>query len=296
MIEITNMERFATHDGPGIRTTIFFKGCPLRCPWCANPETQSRRPVLFYTKERCVHCQSCVTACFKQAITFDKGSWHFEQAKCLGCGSCVKACLSSALSLQGRSVKLADIMEEVDKDAAYYAHSHGGVTISGGEPFMQFTNLLAVLRACKEKGYHTAIETTGNTSLAHIQEVRPYVDLFLYDFKHIEDDRLKEVTLGDGALIKQNLCYLLHQPDVSVQVRIPIIPGFNEEAVYDMLTWCHKQGVKQVALLPYHSLGKVKYERMGKPYAMPTLMMKEKDVRPYQDFGTALGLMVQIGG
>ena len=296
MIDITNIERFATHDGPGIRTTIFFQGCPLRCPWCANPETQGRRPVLFYNKERCVNCQSCAAICPQKAITFEKGEWHYEQEHCLSCGQCVQACLQAALSLQGKSMTITDIMAEVDKDAPYYAHSQGGVTISGGEPFVQAENLLALLQACKEKGYHTAIETTGNTSLTNIQTVLPYVDLFLYDFKHVEDDKLKQVTRGDGTLIKENLCYLLRQPDVTVQVRIPVIPGFNEDALYDMLSWCHKQGVKQVALLPYHSLGKVKYERLGKVYSMPGEMMKEEALQPYQAYGQALGMKVQIGG
>ena len=297
MIEITNIERFATHDGPGIRTTVFFKGCPLHCPWCANPETQKMEPAFFYTQNKCVHCQTCVMNCSMQALHFEQDWLHWDEQKCIHCQTCVENCLEDAIEFQGHSTTIEAILEEVLKDKAYYDNSNGGMTVSGGEPVVQKDNLIALLKAAKEAGLNTAIETTGNYSLQSLQDVMPYVDTFLYDFKHPNDEILKEVTGGNGALIKSNLKYLLSQRADSVNVRMPIIPGFNynPETIKEAIDYVHSIGAKKVNLLPYHSLGKPKFEKMNREYPLPTEMMQKKDLEEYHQYALSLGMESKIG-
>lgn len=299
MIKVTNIERFATHDGPGIRTVIFLKGCPLYCPWCANPETQSSRLELFYTRSKCVRCRACEQSCKQQAIHFDEqGIFHYDHKKCIYCMECEKACLYDALEFHGKPMTLDSIMEEVLKDKDYYDNSEGGgVTVSGGEPFVQLDGLIAILKASKSYGLNTAVETTGNYSLETLQSAEPYIDHFLYDFKHFDNKILKEVTGGNGKQIKSNLKYLLQKDAAKVNVRMPIIPGFNYE--YDLiiqtLDYLNDIGVKKVNLLPYHTLGKPKYEKMGISYTLPSKMLKEQNLEEYHQYALNLGMESKIG-
>lgn len=232
MINITNIEKFATHDGPGIRTTVFLKGCPMHCPWCANPETQSIHSVFMYTASKCVACKACINHCHSKALSFVNGHMHYEQTKCILCRTCENVCMQDAISFNGENWKEEDVLEEILKDKDYYDASGGGVTFSGGEPFVQFSSLLHLLKMCKQKNISTAVETTGDVPFERIREAEPYLDLFLYDFKHLDNIRLKKVTAGNGKRIKANLTWLLKTCPDKVIVRIPIIPGFNfEEAL-----------------------------------------------------------------
>ena len=298
MINITNIERFATHDGPGIRTTVFLKGCPLFCPWCANPETQSLQSILFYDAKRCIGCHACEKACTHKAISFANGSFAYHADLCEYCSACEKACLQEAISFQGRQVTKEAIMEEICKDRDYYVNSGGGITFSGGEPFVQSDALWELLRACKQEGYHTAVETTGNYSRERLIRMMPLIDLFLYDFKHLDDAILHTVTGGDNSLIKENLTYLLKVDANKVIVRMPIIPGFNyeRELLHKTMRYLKSIGVRTIHLLPYHTLGQPKYAKMGKRYTMTTEMLQKEELREYQYFGEALGMQVNIGG
>lgn len=298
MINVTNIERFATHDGPGIRTTVFLKGCPLHCPWCANPETQSVKSTMFHHKAKCVGCQACAQACAKQAITFVDGSFRYDEHRCVRCFACEQACLNDAIEFQGKGMELEDIMAEIRKDKDYYENSHGGVTFSGGEAFVQSDALWELLKACKQEGYATAVETTGNYSKERLIRMLPLIDLFLYDFKHLDDAELFRVTGGNGALIKENLQYLLKVDPQKVIVRMPIIPGFNyeETLIRDTLAYLKSIGVWQVNLLPYHTLGKVKYEKMGQTYTMDAKMLQKEDLEPFLAYAKELGLHANIGG
>ncbi len=300
MIKVANIERFSTHDGPGIRTTIFLKGCSLHCPWCANPETQTLHPELLYTKSKCVGCRACETICPTGAITFNEyGLFYYNKSLCIYCRACEKNCLYDVIEFQGNEMELDSIMDEIMKDKDYYDNSNGGgVTISGGEAFVQIDGLLSILKASKERGLNTAVETTGNYSLKTLQRAEPYIDHFLYDFKHLDDNILKNITGGDGVLIKKNLKYLISRDPEKVNVRMPIIPGFNFETnlIKETLEYLKQLGVKRVNLLPYHTLGKIKYEKMRKQYEINEKMLYETDLEEFHQYALGLGLKSKIGG
>lgn len=298
MINVTNIERFATHDGPGVRTTLFLKGCPLFCPWCANPETQSVKSTMFHNAVRCVGCRLCERACPHQAITFAQGNFTYREDRCQRCGACERVCLQDAIAFQGKEMTLEAIMAELCRDRDYYENSGGGITFSGGEPFVQQEALWELLRACKQEGFHTAVETTGNYSRDLLIRMMPLIDLFLFDFKHPDDAILRTVTGADGALIKENLRYLLKVDPQKVIVRIPVIPGFNYEkdTLESALRYLKSIGVCEVNLLPYHTLGKVKYEKMGKPYTLSNEMLQKEDLMCYLEYARQLGMQANIGG
>lgn len=299
MINVTNIERFALHDGPGIRTTVFLKGCSLFCPWCANPETQTSKPELFYDQKRCISCQTCAQVCHEKAITFEADNrFHFHKEKCTFCFQCQEACTQQAIDFVGEQKEIKDVLAEVMKDKTYYDVSNGGITISGGEPLVQKDALLCLLKEAKQLGLHTAIETTLSYSLATLQEVEPYIDMFLCDFKHMDDIQLKTICGGNNTHVKTNLAYLLNKYEERVEVRIPIIPFFNhdEETIQAMLLYLKKIKAKHVALLAYHTLGKNKYDKMAKTYMQQGKMLDKKDLLAYKAFGESIGLQMKIGG
>lgn len=297
MIKISNIERFSTHDGPGIRTTIFLKGCPLHCPWCANPETWSLSSVLMHNERKCVSCQKCSNVCQQEAISF-MPDFHLNQKKCIACGECTKFCIPGALSLSGEEKEIDEIIKEVKKDDDYYEASQGGVTVSGGEPFFQ-EEIILLLQKLKKEGYHIAAETTGNYSIQRLQAVEPYVDLFLFDVKHVDYEVLKKVTGADLNIILNNLNYLANNCPEKVIIRTPVIPTFNyEDTILKRIMDLTKEfGFREINLLPYHSLGKNKWQDLQKTYAFENeKMMDKKELMDYKEYGEAIGLKVKIGG
>lgn len=298
MIRVSNIERFALHDGPGIRSTIFLKGCPLHCPWCANPETWSVSPVLMHDQKKCVGCRVCEKTCPQQAITWNQ-EFHWNANKCLACGKCVDACIPEALSISGKNMEIEEIIEEVLKDIRYYQASDGGVTVSGGEPFVQFESFLSLLRELKKHNLHVAVETTGNYDIEKLKEALPYIDLFLFDIKHTDQKILQQITGADLERIFQNLAYITQSAKSNIIIRVPVIPGFNYErktlcSIFDI---AKQYGVLQVNLLPYHSLGMNKWNQLHKPYAYEGLaMMDKKELEEYIMIGKEYGLQVKIGG
>jgi pyruvate formate lyase activating enzyme len=296
---VFDIKKFSIHDGPGIRTTVFFKGCPLRCWWCHNPESQAPGPELMVRASRCIQCEACLSACTRGAISRDSGGISTDAAKCVACGACAEVCYAEARQIVGREMTVAQVMAEIERDVPFYDESGGGVTFSGGEPLLQPDFLLALLRACQEREIHTALDTCGFAPWETIDAVREYVDLFLYDLKLMDDDGHLKFTGVSNDLILRNL-QALSRRGHDIVVRVPVIPGINddEEHVRQIGTFvaCLPR-LHQVDLLPYHRAGADKYRRLRKVYELP-------DARPPSDGRMAeivqvlrgFGLHVKIGG
>ncbi len=296
MINVSNIERFALHDGPGIRTTVFLKGCPLHCPWCANPETWSVYPILMHDERKCVRCQQCLKVCKKKAISF-LPQFHVEYQTCDACGNCVDECIPDALSINGKEMSLEEIIEIVSKDNDYYEHSNGGVTLSGGEPLFQFEDVKCLLKELKKRNYSIALETTGMYSNECLKEIEPYVDLFLHDIKHLDKEKLKNVTGAELDLILKNLEYLSQTCPNKVIVRVPVIPNFNQDCLESIILFSKEKGFKEVNLLPYHSMGKNKWNNLQRKYVYEDLkMMAKEELENYISFGKDNEIVVKIGG
>ena len=296
MIKVSNIERFATHDGPGIRTTILLKGCPLHCPWCANPETWTLDTILMHDEKKCVRCHCCQKVCEKKAIDFDP-DFKINRNLCDGCQKCMDVCIPEAISFSGKEMTIDEILEEISKDDAYYKNSNGGITLSGGEPLFQFEEVFKLIQILKEKGYHIAIETTGMYNLNVLKKVEPYIDLFLHDIKHLNKEKLESITGASKEIIFNNLDYLSKTCKEKVIIRTPVIPGFNEEIVKDIILYAKEKGFKEVNLLPYHSLGKNKWHNLKKDYVYENEKMMDKShLSSYTELGKELNICVKIGG
>lgn len=297
---VMEIERFAIHDGPGIRTLVFLQGCPLRCPWCANPESQRVGRQLMFSAERCCKCGACAAACPVGAICFAPESGPtFNRALCIGCGACGGACPAGAIHFSGVATPVADILDVVLRDKPYYAASGGGLTISGGEPFFQFEGFLALIKAAKAAGLSVAVETAGDILPQHLQTAEPFIDIFLFDVKHANADKLHEVAGAHSETVLENLRWLAHTALQKLTIRTPVVPGFNHstqeiKAIFQLVAGL---GPARVQLLPYHNLGTGKYARLGMAYGGPAGgMMKPKTLESYRDMGLSMGLDIQIGG
>ena len=294
MINVSNIERFATHDGPGIRTTIFLQGCSLHCPWCANPETWTSYPVLMHDVTKCIHCHHCQSICEKKAITFP---FHWDEKKCSECHRCENECLEEAISFSSQAMEIEEVVQEVLKDKDYYNQSKGGITISGGEPFYQFEEFLRLIKAIKKEELHLAVETTGNYPLEKLKQALPYIDLFLFDCKHLDKEKLQKVTGGNLDFILNNLAYLSKHCPNRVIVRMPVIPFFNEELCTNVIDFTKEYGLKEMHLLPFHSLGKKKWDQVQRNYLYKEqTMMKKEELLKYIEYGQEQGILVKIGG
>lgn len=299
LLRVMEVERFATKDGPGIRTTVFLKGCPLHCPWCANPESQRAETQLLWFEGRCTACGACVAACPRGARTIVPGGKPvLDRTLCAVCGACVQACGQNALRLCGGQRTPSSLLAEVARDQDYYQASGGGVTVSGGEPFAQPEGLGAFLALCKSAGLSTAVETCGAFSAEAWDACATKPDLFLFDVKHAEAARLRAVTGGSLPLIRQNLARAAAS-GAEVVARVPVIPGFNhdEASMQGVFQLARDCGVGRVDLLPYHTLGKNKYAALGLDYPMGDgSMLREQDLLPWQQLARELGLAASIGG
>lgn len=293
-LNIMEIERFALHDGPGIRTTVFLKGCPLRCPWCSNPESQTLKRMLLYSLNKCLACGKCYRACPHNAIEWQNDKPVFLRERCMGCESCRMVCPGEAIRFSGKMVSVKTVIDEVVKDRDYYAASGGGMTVSGGEPFVQWRGLTALLEAAKTEGIHTAVETTGQTARENILAAMELVDLFLFDVKHIDREKLRNVNLADWDLIHGNLQTVING-GADVVARIPVIPGFNLDDLGEIIETVAKDGVEEVNLLAYHTLGAGKYTQLGMAYPWDGFTALDKsELQPSADFARGLGLKVEV--
>lgn len=263
---VFNIQRFSVHDGPGIRTTVFLKGCPLKCFWCQNPESQKRRPEIFLNPENCTGCAHCVSVCPTGASTLKDGHSAIKRQQCEGCGSCVENCQNDARTLIGKYMAVSEVVHEVIKDKKFYDNSEGGVTLSGGEPLYQPEFAGAILKRCKEAGLHTAIETCGYAPWPVVKKLLDYTDLVLYDIKCIDSKKHRDATGQSNELILENARKLVRC--ITMRVRVPLVPGFNDSPheVRAIVNFVKKElRSVEIDLLPYNRLGECKYRRLDRP-------------------------------
>lgn len=264
---VFNIQKFSIHDGPGIRTTVFLKGCPLRCKWCSNPESQLDKIQVLYDHTKCLHCQTCIHICPKHAITNHKQSISIDFNKCIGCLQCITHCPNHALSHEGEYKSVNEIVTICKQDIDFYEESNGGVTISGGEGMSQPDFLKALATALKKENIHLAIETTGYIEPEQFKELSTYFDLLLFDVKHYNTKKHQRYTGVDNTIILQNLAWALKQ-QLDILVRIPVIPGFNDtiEDAKKLALLLKNIHTRKVQLLPFHQFGEKKYESLNKTY------------------------------
>jgi pyruvate formate lyase activating enzyme len=296
---IFDIKRYAIHDGPGIRTTIFFKGCFLHCWWCHNPEGQSSELELIYKRNRCINCEECIEICPRGALSRINEQICIDRDKCDLCGECTQVCSGEALEIIGKEMTVEEVMEEIKKDKIFYDESKGGVTFSGGEPFLQIDFLKALLKECKKEDIHTTVDTCGYGSYEAFKEIKDYVNLFLYDIKLMDDKRHIEYTGVSNKLILDNLKKLA-KDGANIEIRFPIIPEINDDMdnvrnIADFLSSLYV--VKNISLLPYHRAGIEKYEGLNKKYKMKDIKaVSNMKVKSIKEFLENSGFKVKIGG
>lgn len=268
-----NVQRFSLHDGPGIRTTVFLKGCPLRCFWCHNPEGLHAWPEVQFFPGRCVSCGECERVCPQGAQQFlADGSRFYDRVRCTRCGACVEVCYAESLRLAGRRATLSETLCEVLADRPFYETSGGGVTLSGGEPFFQPAFTRALLTACKAEGLHTAIETSACCPWEVMEAVLPVTDLWMVDIKHLDAEKHRQVTGVSNRQILENICRLA-ETDRPLILRVPVVPGVNDTPAeigamaefVQMLNLRRTRGASPISLelLPFHRLAGEKYRSLG---------------------------------
>lgn len=286
---VFNIQRFSVNDGPGIRTTVFLKGCPLSCNWCSNPESQNRHKQIMFNIKNCIGCHKCEKVCKVKAIDFSYPN-RIDRDKCTNCGECAEVCYLGALVVSGEEMTVEEVLKKLKKDAIQFRNSNGGITLSGGEPLMQAEFTVELLKACKAMGFHTAMETTAYASKETINNVMPYLNLVLLDIKTLNSNRHKEYIGTDNEIILENAKEIV-KLGKDVIIRVPVIPEFNadKESIRDIAMFAKKLGkVKEIHLLPYHKLGINKYECIGKEYNM-----KEEIATPSDEFMLNLKKVVE---
>lgn len=295
---ITRISRSAVHDGPGVRTIVFFKGCPLRCRWCHSPETQAIDAELLILKDRCIACGTCVDTCEHGAAVLDEYGPAIDRAVCACCGKCAAACPAGARELQGDLAGVDAVMEVIRRDVPFYDRSGGGVTFSGGEPLMQPSFLLALLERCGAEQIRVAVETCGHASRDVALRVLEHRPLFLYDVKLVDNNRHRVATGMSNAPILANLRELA-RGGADIVIRFPLVPGVtdDEENVTEVAALAASAGVRRVDVLPYHRAGVAKYDRLGRHYRLDQVPAADtRDTESAAALMRGFGLDVRIGG
>ena len=266
---LMDVKRFAVHDGPGLRTTLFLKGCSLKCIWCHNPEGISGKAQLAYYAHKCILCGECAAVCPVSAHGISREGHSFLRESCIGCGSCQEACLGNALTLYGRSISVEEAFQLATEDKLFYRET-GGVTVSGGEPLLQAAFVKALFTKLKAEGIHTAVDTCGNVPWARFEQVLPVTDLFLYDIKHIHPEAHKKLTGADNRQILGNL-QRLSDAGKAIEIRMPLVPGANDdrETLEGIGAFLGKLPVVRMKVLPYHAMARSKYAALGMADTMP---------------------------
>lgn len=281
---VFNIQKFSIHDGPGIRTTVFLKGCPLRCKWCANPESQSQNIQITYDVSKCLHCLNCVKICPQQAITHLDSHITINESLCIGCLQCVHQCPAQALGYEGKWQELDEVVNICLQDLPFYEESQGGVTISGGEGMGQPAFVMALVDKLKQHHIHVAIETTGYVAKETFRQLASMFDLLLFDVKHADEKKHLEGTGVSLALIRDNLAWAIKK-QIPILPRIPVIPDFNDslEDAKKIATYLNELGLSRVQLLPFHQFGEKKYHLLNRDYAYEGVSaLYPEDLQDYQ--------------
>jgi len=277
---ILKISRFCTDDGPGIRTVVFLKGCPLNCIWCHNPESQKAARELMFDTQKCVNCKACYEVCDQRCHIFDKKVHTVCFDKCTACEKCTAICPTKAIEIAGKTVCVDEVVKEIEKDLIFYQTSGGGVTISGGEPLYQPEFTSKILKRCKEKEIYTAVETSGFASEQALKKVLKYCDLVLFDIKETNEENHKKFTGVSLAPIIKNL-ELINEQGIEFVVRLPIIPGLNDRKEhFDKVKSLAKnmQFCKGIEVMPYHSLGMYKYELLQREYLCSAIREPDDEI------------------
>lgn len=277
--KIFDIKRYAIHDGPGIRTTVFLKGCPLSCPWCHNPEGLWNAPTIIYEFKRCIGCGECIEGCPEAAISIASAGVATDSHRCKSCGVCVDRCPTGARELTERTVTPGQLMDIIKKDAIFYDASGGGVTFSGGEPLLQADFLIEVLDECGRYEIHRAVDTSGYSDKVTLRAVAQRTELFLFDLKLIDSNRHKQLTGVSSKTILDNLTFL-YDLGANITIRIPLIPGINDDhenlnQICALLAALPR--IREVHILPYHDFQKSKYTKFGMPYNVDNLVTPDPD-------------------
>lgn len=299
---VWDIRKYTLHDGPGIRTTVFLKGCPLNCRWCSNPESQDPHPQLIWLRERCLACGRCGEACPNDAVSFDRSAHpHRDRLRCRLCGTCVERCPAEAAAIVGREMSVDDVLHEVGKDAIFYHRSGGGLTLSGGEPLAQSAFASELLRRYRSDyvGFHTTVETCGYADWRDVALLVPHTDLFLYDIKHMDPVVHWRLTGASNDRILENAVRIVAAGGHLV-VRIPLIPGVNDDEANLGRTADFARTVlrvDRVDVLPYHRLGEPKYARIGRQYPLEGVQAPASHmVSAARALLERCGMQVHIGG
>ena len=297
--KIFDIKQFAVHDGPGIRTTVFFKGCPLGCPWCHNPEGIKQEEDLFYYESKCIGCGSCVDLCSQDAIKMEGEIINIDRDVCDLCGRCAEGCPTTALKIAGKDITADEVMDEIERSTIYHDTSSGGVTLSGGEPFQQFEFMQELVDKCNKEDIHITVDTCGHVKPEKFDSIKNKIDLFLFDLKIMDEELHREYTGVSNDWILKNLESLLKENESEVIIRFPIIPDITdtEENISSMIEFLSPfKGVKEIDLLPYHNV-KEKYNMLGKKYDIKGVKKpsREKIEKIKRRFETE-GYLVKEGG
>lgn len=301
---IFNIQTYSIHDGPGIRVTVFVKGCPLRCRWCANPESNLAKPQLMSYSSKCTGCGACIERCPKAAVSIDEKDGKFvavtDRERCVDCGKCVDACPAGARELAGKEMSVTEVLKQVLRDRLFIDASGGGMTISGGEPLMHPEFSAALLRAAREEGLHTAVESCSFAGREAVNCVFQYVDLGLLDIKHMDPETHKKLTGVSNETIFENIKYIYHELKVPVIISLPTIPGYNDSA--ENISATARFVVEElgkdvkIRLLPYHRLGESKNESLGKRMDMSIPVPDDAHMHRLKAIVESYGIEAQIGG
>ncbi|HQO72765.1 MAG TPA: glycyl-radical enzyme activating protein [Sedimentibacter sp.] len=294
---IFNIQKFSIHDGPGIRTTVFFKGCPLQCIWCHNPESQNLGKEILYDKNKCTLCGSCIKICQNNAIELKDNDLEINMDKCTFCSDCTVCCINSARQIAGKEYTVDEVMKEVLKDRVFYKNSKGGVTLSGGEPLIYAAFVEELLMELKKENIHTAVDTCGAVDFKVLERISKYTDLFLYDIKSMDEEKHILYTGVSNKNIINNLINLskIHN---NINLRLPIIEGINadENHIFEILKLIKNTNIKKINLLPYHDIAMHKYEKLGRKYYEYMKRPADEKLKRYIDIIEKEGYRVKIGG
>lgn len=293
---IFDIQKFSIHDGPGIRTTVFMKGCSLSCKWCSNPESINPNREIMTYDVRCIGCGKCVEACPVGAIVLTENGREITWDECDNCLECARVCPSKAIECVGAYMDVDEVVKKVEDDRIFYENSNGGMTVSGGEPLVQSEFVSELLKKCSEKGIHTALDTTGNASWEKVEDVLEYVDLVLMDIKHTDTERHREGTGAGNELILENAEKIAAR--ARTWIRIPLIPGYNdsESNIRRVAEFASDIGAEKVSLLAYHELGSSKYPKLGRVYTMKdTNPPDEEEVERVREIIESYGLTTEVG-